>query len=55
MITDVFTVIFIKNSEESPQSYFDQSVASFSSSGLKVNLDFSDPLLVSQGDVPDQI
>lgn len=53
-ISKIFQVIFVKNSEETEQKSFGQDLASFSPAGLTINLQFSDPLLVSQGEVSNQ-
>ena len=55
VISEVFSVSFIQNSDEKEQNYFKQTVVEFKSSGLDIQLDFSDPLLISQGEVPDQV
>lgn len=55
LVSEVFEVIFVQNSDEKPQSFFDQSIAGFTSAGISVNLNFSDPLLISQGEVPDSV
>ena len=55
VISEVFSVSFIQNSDEKAQNYFKQTVVEFKSSGLDIQLDFSDPLLISQGEVPDQV
>ena len=46
-VADVFQVVFVKNSEEIEQKFFEQNVAKFTSEGIMIQLDFSDPLLVS--------
>ena len=48
-------VEFEKNSEENDQESFGYKLISFDSSGLQIKIGFSDPLLVSQGDVADQV
>ena len=46
-VADVFQVVFVKNSEEIEQKFLEQNVAKFTSEGIMIQLDFSDPLLVS--------
>ena len=53
IISQIFQVVFIKNSDEEEQSFFNQSIVQFTPSGITVQMDFSDPLLISQGDEPD--
>ena len=55
VISEVFSVSFIQNSDEKAQNYFKQTVVEFKSSGLDIQLDFSDPLLISQGEIPDRV
>ena len=50
-ISKFFQVIFVKNSDEKNQANFYPDIADFTPAGLSINLQFSDPLLVSQGDV----
>ena len=52
---DLIHVVFLKNSYESEQRYFLSNLTDFTSAGLKIRLNFSDPLLVSQGESRDQI
>ena len=46
---------FSKNSDETDQKYFSSLLTDFTESGLEIKLNFSDPLLVSQGEVADQV
>lgn len=46
---------FVQKSEEQEQSYFFANLAKFTSSGIEIHLNFSDPLFVSQGEVADQV
>ena len=46
-------VQFIKNSEEQKQQYFTANLTNFTEYELKINLNFSDPILVSQGEKVD--
>ena len=48
-------VVFVKNSEESEQKFFASNLTDFTASGLEIKLNFSDPLLVSQGEQNDQV
>lgn len=50
-VSRIFEVIYVKNSDEVDQKVFDQELIDFNSAGLTINLKFSDPLLVSQGEV----
>lgn len=51
----IMHVQFEKNSEELPQKYFYPELVNFEPSGIKIALNFSDPLLVSQGQEADKI
>ena len=55
MISEIFSVVFVQNSDEDEQRKFSSSITEFTSAGLSVQLDFSDPLLVSHGDSPDEV
>ena len=48
-------VRFIQNSEELPQENFVANLTSFREDRLTIKLDFSDPILVSQGLQADQV
>lgn len=48
-------VTFVKNSEEQPQTYFVANLTQFKPEGIKINLNFSDPLFVSQGGISDHV
>ena len=48
-------VVFLKNSEEDEQKYFLSNLTEWTSAGVTIQLNFSDPLLVSQGMFKDQI
>ena len=48
-LDEILHVQFVKNSEELEQKYFTSNLTSFSEQGIQVNLNFSDPLLVSAG------
>ena len=49
----IMSVSFVQNSEELPQKYLMTNLTSFESNGITINLNFSDPLLISQGEIPD--
>ena len=48
-------VEFIQNSEETSQKYLITNLTTFKAGGISINLNFSDPLLVSQGESADLI
>ncbi len=48
-------VTFTKNSEELDQKYLMSNLTTFTPEGLNIQLNFSDPLLVSQGEYADFI
>lgn len=52
---EIMHVTFEQNSEEAPQSYFNAKLIEFTSSEVQIRLNFSDPLLVSQGSQSDQV
>ena len=52
---DAFQVSFIKNSDEENQSEFSAKLEQFESGGLSIQVQFSEPLLVSQGEDKDQV
>lgn len=54
-LLDIMHVTFEQNSEEIPQRYFTSNLTSFEPDGIRINLNFSDPLLVSQGEDADVI
>ena len=49
----IMSVTFVQNSEELPQKYIISNLTSFESHGITINLNFSDPVLVSQGEISD--
>ena len=51
IINQVILVLFVQNSEEDAQTSFDYSIKEFTSDGIRMQLKFSEPLNVSQGDV----
>ena len=48
-------VTFLKNSYEKDQKFFFSNLTDFTPEGIKIKLNFSDPLLVSQGQDADQV
>ena len=46
---EALQVVYEKNSEEKDQAYFGYNLTDFSPAGVTIKLNFSDPLLVSQG------
>ena len=46
---------FEKLSEEPNQTYFEYELISFTNEGLQIKLNFSDPLLISEGEEPDKV
>ena len=46
---------FVQNSEETPQRYVISDLAEFKAGGIQINMNFSDPLLVSAGEESDMI
>ena len=50
ILSEVFTVDFKKRSEEEDQLYFDYEMIDYTESGIMIRLNFSNPILVSQGD-----
>lgn len=48
-------VTFEQNSEEEQQRYFVQDLVNFDSGGIQINLNFSDPILISQGSEADTV
>ena len=48
-------VTFLKNSYEKEQKFFFSNLTDFTPEGIKIKLNFSDPLLVSQGKDADQV
>ena len=46
---------FVVNSEELDQTYFLSNLTDFTPEGIRIKLNFSDPLFVSQGDKADQV
>ena len=55
ILSEVFTVDFKKRSEEEDQLYFDYEMIDYTESGIMIRLNFSNPILVSQGDQADLI
>ena len=51
----IMHVAFEQNSEELPQKFFYPKLVEFTERGLHINLNFSDPLLVSQGEFADRV
>lgn len=51
----IMHVQFIHNSDEEPQRYLMSNLTAFTSYGININLNFSDPVLVSQGETADKI
>ena len=51
----IIHIKFEQNSEELPQKYFYPELLTFKEWGLVLNLNFSDPLLISQGEVADKV
>ena len=49
------SVSFEQNSEELPQRYFLWNLTTFSEGNLQINLNFSDPMLVTQGEDADVV
>jgi len=54
-IDRILQVVFIQNSDEASQSQFSSQLLEFTSAGIKIQISFGDPLLVSQGETPDRI
>ena len=54
-LLDIMHVKFEQNSDELPQRYFASNVTEFTKDGLRINLNFSDPILISQGQEADVI
>ena len=48
-------VTFVQNSEENPQAFFVSDLTEFTPKGIQINLNFSDPLFVSQGEMADHV
>ena len=51
----IMHVEFIHNTDEEPQRYLMSNLTKFTNSGININLNFSDPILVSQGEIADKI
>lgn len=49
----VLSVKFLKFTEEKDQDFFNYELVSFKPEGIQIRLNFSDPLLVSQGEYAD--
>ena len=54
-LLNIMHVAFEQNSEEKEQKYFLQNMVNFDSRGVQINLNFSDPLLISQGQEADTL
>ena len=54
-LLDLLSVEFIRNSDELPQKYFISNLTDFTESGIRINMNFSDPILVSQSEDADQV
>ena len=54
-LKQIMHVEFIHNTDEEPQRYLMSNLTSFTSWGIDINLNFSDPILVSQGENADKI
>ena len=54
-IDEIISVLFVKNSEEISQEKFSIEIEDFSPEGINIALNFSDPLLVSQGQEADMV
>ena len=51
----IMHITFEQNSEEKEQKYFLQNIVSFDNKGVQLKLNFSDPMLVSQGEEADTV
>ena len=51
----IFDVTYVKNSHVEDQEYFDYQLTSFNETGVTIQMNFSDPILISQGFEPDQL
>ena len=54
-LTKIMHVTFEQNSDELPQRYILSNLTNFESGGISIYLNFSDPLLISQGPDADKI
>ena len=54
-INAILLVDFIQNSDEASQSQFSNKLLEFTPAGIKIQISFGDPLLVSQGEEPDRV
>lgn len=54
-LLDILHVVFVKNSEELDQKFFSSNLTDFTPNGINIQLNFSDPLLISQGDEADSL
>ena len=54
-LSSLLRIDFIQNSEEVSQQYFFSNLTDFSETGVTINLNFSDPLLISAGESADQV
>ena len=52
---EIFDVTYVKNSHVEDQEYFDYQLTSFNETGVTIQMNFSDPILISQGFEPDQL
>ena len=52
---DILHVTFVKNSDEDDQRYFATNLTHFTAEGIELQLNFSDPLLISAGENADFI
>lgn len=51
----IMHVQFIHNTDEEPQRYLMSNLTTFTNDGISINLNFSDPILVSQGETADKV
>ena len=51
----IMHVEFIQNSDEEPQRYLMSNLTTFTSDGISIHLNFSDPILISQGFDADKV
>ena len=51
----ILHIEFIKKTEELNQQYVFSNLTSFSQTGVTINMNFSDPLLISAGEYADQV
>ena len=51
----IMHVEFIHNTDEEPQRYLMSNLTTFTNRGIDIHLNFSDPILVSQGENADKL